>query len=490
MKTLIETTPSNPPTDHDGTVQNRVSGSELAQKFHLSHSPSNVFRHLAPTHKDYWKDRLEHRSYEYKGKLFEMTEYCVRLQHLGKRSYFGLDTSDKEVASAKARDIYVFLTANGWDATSEKFKPKTASQNKLTIGDYLAAVQGTAKLRDRTFLNYTNCFRSILAGVFGIKDSPTKFDYRTGGNQKWRARIDSIRLEKLTPPLVEKWMKRFVTNAGGASPAAIASAKRTANSYVRCARSLFSTALLKEASIKCLALPSPLPFAGVDLFEAGSSKYISKINVKTLVGAARRELKPKEPNVYKVFLLGLFAGMRKAEIDLCEWQMLDWANCIIRLEETEYLRLKTADSAGEITVDKEVLAELRTFKPASKSDFIVDSVVEWGAGFKKRTHVRQPRPDSARQYYRCEPAFDRLNEWLRGKGITANKPLHELRKEIGALIATEHGIFAAQTFLRHSDITTTARHYADHKARISVGLGKYLKSSLVVVKQKAKRQAG
>jgi len=45
------------------------------------------------------------------------------------------------------------------------------------------------------------------------------------------------------------------------------------------------------------------------------------------------------------------------------------------------------------------------------------------------------------------------------------------------MIATEHGIFAASTFLRHSDITTTARHYADHKARISVGLGKYLLSS-------------
>ena len=63
-----------------------------------------------------------------------------------------------------------------------------------------------------------------------------------------------------------------------------------------------------------------------------------------------------------------------------------------------------------------------------------------------------------------------MNAWLRSKGITANKPLHELRKELGALIATEQGIYAASRFLRHSDISTTARHYADHKARISVGL--------------------
>ena len=85
---------------------------------------------------------------------------------------------------------------------------------------------------------------------------------------------------------------------------------------------------------------------------------------------------------------------------------------------------------------------------------------------------------SARQYYRCKPVFDSLNEWLRGKGVKANKPLHEMRKEIGALIVTEHGIYAASRFLRHSDITTTARHYAEHKARISVGLGKLLDTEI------------
>jgi hypothetical protein len=91
---------------------------------------------------------------------------------------------------------------------------------------------------------------------------------------------------------------------------------------------------------------------------------------------------------------------------------------------------------------------------------------------------RPPRPESPRPYYRCEETFERLNTWLRSKGITANKPLHELRKELGALIATEHGIYAASRFLRHSDISTTARHYADQKARISVGLGKYLTTNI------------
>jgi integrase len=153
--------------------------------------------------------------------------------------------------------------------------------------------------------------------------------------------------------------------------------------------------------------------------------------------------------------------MRRPEIDLAEWQMVDWQESVITIEETEWLRLKTQDSAGIISIDAEALGELREFMPTSKSKFILAS-------------DRPPRNDSPRPYYRCKPTFDRLSAWLRSQGVKANKPLHELRKEIGALIATEHGIYAASRFLRHSDITTTARHYADHKARISVGLGKLL----------------
>lgn len=113
----------------------------------------------------------------------------------------------------------------------------------------------------------------------------------------------------------------------------------------------------------------------------------------------------------------------------------------------------------QVLIAPEVMKELRDSMSRTEGPFIVQS-------------NRPPLNHSARAYYRCEPIFERLNEWLRSKGVTADKPLHELRKEIGALVATKHGIYAASRFLRHSDITTTARHYAEHKTRISVGLGK------------------
>ena len=430
---------------------------------------------LPKTHQDYWASRLRKRRYlAADGKTeIEIPLWQVRMSQADKEVWFNLGTANQVAAAIKARDIYVYLKANGWNATLAKFKPESDAVPRLnlTVGEYLNAVKDTSYLRLRTFLNYQNCLRTIVSEAFGVKADQSKFDYRHGGNQKWVGRVDRIRLQRLTPACVSKWQKRRVKEAGN-SPMAIASAKRTANSYVRCARSLFSPAIRDK--LKNVELPSPLPLDGIELFESGSSKYVSRMDVHALIAAARNELKPKAPEVYKVFLLGLFAGMRRGEIDLAEWRMVDWKKCVINLEETDWLHLKTQDSAGAITIDAEVAAELRELMPLGKSQFIIDSVVTWGTGMRKRTHIRPPRSDSARPYYRCEPIFDRLNEWLRSKGVNANKPLHEMRKEIGALIATEYGIYAASRFLRHSDITTTARHYADHKARISVGLGKLL----------------
>ena len=435
---------------------------------------------LSKTHADYWPARLRKRSYtDRSGKEVEIPDWQVRLKKDGREAWFNLGTPNQAAAAKEAKRIFTFLDANGWDATLAEFKRDSDAPPRLnlTIGDYLSAVEVTGQLRLRTFLNYRNCLRTILSETFGVKSDESKYDYRSAenGNRKWAERVENIRLERLTPARVTQWQQRRINKAGH-SPAAIASAKRTANSYVRCARSLFSPDLRKR--LKGVTLPNPLPFDGVELFDSGSVKYVSKVDVHALIAAARNELKPTEPEVYKAFLLGLFAGMRRGEIDLAEWRMVDWRNGIIRLEETQWLHLKTHDSAGEITIDAEVLAELRELMPDSKSPFIISSLVTWGNGKRKRTRTRQPRNDSPRAYYRCQPVLDRLNDWLRGKGVTANKPLHEMRKEIGALIATEHGIYAASRFLRHSDIGTTARHYAQHKARISVGLGKLLNTEV------------
>ena len=449
---------------HKRTVQDPKNSTKTVQASKCTESVAigQKVRRLSKTHADYWHSRVSKRKAKQNGKTVESPNFHIRLYSGDNQAWFNLGTPNQAAAARKAKEIYVHLEATGWDSTIAEFKSSKGVVNKGTVGDFLQAVRDTGKLRHRTFLNYQNCLHTIVADTFGVKSDLSKYDYRSGGNQKWVNRINSIRLSRLTPEKITKWKRRFISRAGH-SPNEMATAKRTTNSYIRCARSLFSTKILKELAE--LKLPSPLPFEGVELEQPGSMKYISKINAQALIAAAKTELNESEPEVYKIFLLGLFAGMRKAEIDLAEWSMLDFENNVLRLEETEWLHLKSSDSVGEITVDPEVMTELRGYMSASNSQFIVQT-------------LRPPRNDTGHTYYRCQPIFDRLNSWLRGKGIKANKPVHELRKEIGALIATQHGIYAASKFLRHSDITTTAKHYADHKQRISVGLGKLLDTEI------------
>jgi hypothetical protein len=54
-----------------------------------------------------------------------------------------------------------------------------------------------------------------------------------------------------------------------------------------------------------------------------------------------------------------------------------------------------------------------------------------------------------------------------------------LRKELGALITQEHGIYAASRALRHSNVAITAAHYADKKARTTVSIGGWLSANPV-----------
>jgi hypothetical protein len=67
-----------------------------------------------------------------------------------------------------------------------------------------------------------------------------------------------------------------------------------------------------------------------------------------------------------------------------------------------------------------------------------------------------------------------LLAWLRGKGVTAIKPLHELRKEFGSQLCAKAGIYVASRMLRHADIAITAQHYLDQKERVTIGMGNLL----------------
>lgn len=374
--------------------------------------------------------------------------FSVKIQFQGRRETLTLGTPNKAAAATHARDIYLTLRAEGWEPVLRKWKPSHVDrtpQDSPTVGQLFEAYRSLSNVRDSTFTAYVNAFRLITSRIAGI-------EFKPGEDKAWRAKVDRVKLDTLTPSAVQAWKSNAI-KAAGTDPSKLRKAKKTVNSTVLNARSLFAAKYLRFLRER-LALPDPLPFDEVTLEKRQSSRYQSKIDAPALIAAAQEELADR-PQEQKILFLALMCGLRKAEIDGLEWDAFNFERGTLRLENTEHLQLKSEESAAEIDLDPELITRFMAWKAEGQGRFVIESP----------TTKRTPRS------YRAAGHFNRLNRWLRSHGIDSQKPLHELRKECGALVNARAGIYAASRFLRHKDIAVTSQHYLDKKERITSGLG-------------------
>src|SRR3954468_14719392 len=164
-----------------------MRGSELHEQADASSAvarESEAKRSYPKTHANYWKSRLEHRTYTHDRKTFEVAELSVRIYFKGLRKSFDLETANKEEAAAKARDIYLSLMAKGWTATLAELTPTMipvdATRSSPTVGEFLAEVQRTSNLKPKTFRRYAQYFRMLAAQIQGIESDASRYNYRTG----------------------------------------------------------------------------------------------------------------------------------------------------------------------------------------------------------------------------------------------------------------------------------------------------------------------
>jgi integrase len=431
---------------------------------HLDHQKSS---RSAIDDTRFWKSRLFHPAYTRDGNRIQQAELAIRIQKGGIRRAFNLNTANRDKAARKAAEIYAHLTALGWKETLARYAVATSSEriaaSKVTVGDYLAAAEAVFDRKPKTFRLYAAYFRRIVAEIFGIDGGKARWDYRAGGRDEWVKRINAVRLAAIAPAKLQEWRVAFIKRAS--DPAARASAIRTSNSYLRCARCLFSQKMAQVVSEK-LELPDPLPFVGLKIERARAPKYQGRIDVPVLITAARNELREADPNAYICLLLAIGAGLRKGEIDSLQWRQINFNRQKLRVEVSEHGDLKPEESADEVEIDDALAAELRAHMARTKGPFVVGD-------------RRRPRIKFGGQYYRCQTTFERLYAWLRSKGITDKKPLHVLRKEFGSIINQRHGLYAASAALRHRNISTTAGHYVAHKSRIMFDFGDLLSGPTV-----------
>ncbi len=418
--------------------------------------------HFAKTDIRYWQRTVFRQTYTRNGKTLVTKNWAMKIAHDGRRETFPLGTPNKAAAAARARDIYLSLVANGWDATLAKFKKLKAAARALnveqpcTIGEFLEAIARTTT-NQSTVEDYARAFRQIVSDIFGLSNNKRKYDYQSGGRAEWLSKVHAISLAEVTPAKVQEWKRSFLARAGS-DATALRTARISLNAIMRRARSLFSPRKLRHMA---LTLPRPLPFEGVEFEARQSMKYRSGIDVEKLIAHARQEIEDNDPEAYKVFLLAIGLGLRRKEIDLLEWPSFRWNENVVRIEPTRYFHPKSEDSIADLPVDPEVMDVFRKYYAGTKGSFVIRS-------------RRPPLPPRPHQYFRCDPIFDRLVVWLRKHGLHGNKPLHTLRKEYGSLLTRTYGIHAASRALRHVDLRTTSEHYSDSTARATPGVGRLL----------------
>lgn len=400
-----------------------------------------------------------HRGYEdRRGRAVKIPEWHVRIAHRGRREWFNLGTPNQATAAVKARDIYLSIVADGWDDTLAKFKPGVQHKaDCCTLGEFLSDVEGRSHLKPITVRRYAVKLRKLISDVAELevglspKERRAKHDYVNGGRKAWLAKVDAQRLDVLTPETVSVWRNTYVARAG-ADPMKRKSAERSAASFLRGARSLFTAEVLAVLKVK---LP-PNPFAGVKLRDPGAQRYHSDVNPEWLLLCAERELREAHPQQYLALFLCLWAGLRRKEADLLTWQQIAFDRGQIQIRRTAHFEPKTEESQRDIDLSPEALDFLRGFMKGSRSEFVLEG--------------GDPRPEATYDYYRCDATWRDLHDWLRAKGVRDKKAIHSLRKESGSLIAAQFGIEAARQHLGHRDIRTTSSHYVEKRKRVEVRL--------------------
>ena len=123
-----------------------MTAQKKAGKNAKSEEETRTLSHFSKSEIRYWSECVFRKGYTRDGHRRYTKEWYARMQHAGQRDFFPLQTSNKAAASTKARDIYIFLAANGWEATlarHKKTKTVISSQNsekQCTVGEHLLAV--------------------------------------------------------------------------------------------------------------------------------------------------------------------------------------------------------------------------------------------------------------------------------------------------------------------------------------------------------------
>lgn len=101
------------------------------------------------------------------------------------------------------------------------------------------------------------------------------------------------------------------------------------------------------------------PFVGIERYTIpnGVPKFLIPEQIARVMEAARED----SPDAYVYFALGIFAGMRKTEIDHARWEWFDFEAKLITLQSSDSFTLKDRD-ARTIPLSDDLIAVLEPYR--------------------------------------------------------------------------------------------------------------------------------
>jgi integrase len=425
------------------------------------------------TDQRYWLDRLRKRVRKVKDSQLIDPDFSIQIALGNKKERVKLATANKSEAAARAASFYRSLVADGWEAAyaAHEFSRAgrrgknrdAATEGELqnhTLGALFSAYEKVTNTRSSTLSAYKKALRKIYSEI-GEINGAGRFKTATTGNRVWKEKVDQLPLTTVTSESLQEWKQlQFRTDFTLDEKRARAI---TINSLLRNARSVFAKKH-RPLLLKHVMLPDPVPFDDVRLESSPTPRYRSRIDARAILASADEELRELQPVLYAALNLALRSGLRRREIDTLMWKSVDLERKVIHVEANEHYDLKSTDSAGEVDIGDEFVKFLKSFRKQHEAEsFVIPVVIKRR---KRKTHSSTADSAATSHSYRCMKVFEDLTAWLRSHGVESKRPIHELRKEVGSLIADEHGIYAASRFMRHADIRITAASYLDKKKRI------------------------
>ena len=384
----------------------------------------------------YWKTKVTRR----KIRGVESDHLYARFSHGGRQLWINLETGNTNTAANTAAEKYRLLKSKGW----QSLKPSKLTGDTITVGEWIAEVEGLRMLRKSTLGNYTRKLRQIAAEIKKIGDS-RKYSAK-GGSAAWMEQVDKVKLSELTDERVSKWKARRLQAVADADEDEAKRAVNTVNSILRNVKALFGRKILAQVDVKF----SQIPFSAVTVGSPVITPFQAEVNLDELIAQAAEEL---DEDLHLIFLLAAGCGLRRSEIDRLRRQDVDLQACTIKVVSTDDGKVKTQNSVRTLNI--------------TEGGPVHTALTNYRLGFHVACpeNVRQSRKAEA---YRCDDEFQKLSVWLRKQGIVkAIQPIHHLRKAFGDRVASKHGIDIAAISLGDS-IEMAHKVYNSHNKTRSI----------------------